>query len=177
MALESFDDTAPVRSRKRGGGMGKIIAAIVMAFFLALGAVGVFFYFQGLLDPYLRLLGLISDEPTIEELQTTDVIYDFPIMIVTLLDDRGRRLQMLIEMRFVLADESEIEVIETNQPALEDVFNYYLREVRLSDVRDRQLMERLRSVVLDEVNGVLRQTSGVTVKDLLFMDLAMQQER
>jgi len=177
MALDTFDDTAPPPRRKRGGGMMKIVFVIIFVFLTALGGVGVFFYFQGLLDPYLRLLGITSDELTLNELEPQDTIYDFPIMIVTLLDDRGRRLQMLIEMRFVLTDVEHIEVIETHQPALEDVFNYYLREVRIGDVRDRALMERLRSVVLDEVNAVLIQKTGVQVKDLLFMDLAMQQER
>ena len=177
MALESFDDTTPAPRKKRGGGMGKVIAAVIFALFLSLVGVGTFFYLQGLLDPYLRLLGITDDELTINELQSTDVIYDFPIMIVTLLDDRGRRLQMLIEMRFVLGREEDIEIIEEHQPALEDVFNYYLREVRLADVRDRRLMEQLRAVVLDDVNDVLRQRSGVEVRDLLFMDLAMQQER
>lgn len=177
MALESFDDSAPPQRRKRSGGMGKIFAVLLFVFLTALGGVGVFFYFQGLLDPYLRLLGITSDELTLNELETTDTIYDFPIMIVTLLDDRGRRLQMLIEMRFVLSDVEHIEIIEAHQPALEDVFNYYLRAVRLGDVRDRALMERLRSVVLDEVNAVLIQKSGVQIRDLLFMDLAMQQQR
>lgn len=178
MALDnSFDDMDQrPKKRRRPMGLGALLGILALALFVALAGVTAFFYSQGLLTPYLRAVGLISDEPTLQELQQSeDVIYDFPVMIVTLLDDRGQRLQMLIEMRFILGAEEEIAIIEARRPALEDVFNYYLREIRLSDVRDRPLMDSFRRVVLDEVNATLA-NDGLRVRDLLFMDLAMQQQ-
>lgn len=177
MAVDSFDDIDE-KPKKRGGGLtlGKLLGVLGLVLLTALLGVGAFFYTQGLLNEPLRELGLMSDEPTVGELQETeDVFYDFPIMIVTLLDDRGRRLQMLIEMRFVLGDAEHIPIVESQRPALEDLFNYYLREVRIADVRDRALLDRFRQVILADVNARLRPV-GVPVRDLLFMDLAMQQQ-
>lgn len=176
MALESFDDVSErPRKKKRDLSIGKLIGILVLAILVAFLGVAGFLYSQGVLTPWLRHFGIISEELTVAELETEDVIYDFPIMIVTLLDDRGRRLQMLIEMRFILGSEEHIPIIETKRPVLEDLFNYYLREVRIGDVRDRRLMDTFRQVVLEDVNTTLA-PRGVVVRDLLFMDFAMQQQ-
>ena len=177
---DSFDEPerkALPRRKKKSGAMGAVVIALLL---LLVGAGALYFlYSQGALD---EVLGIQDPEAAAEagavaadeEIAFTDTVFDFPIFIVTLIDDSGRRLQLLVEMRFVLGSPLDIPVIQERRPTIEDLFTLYLREIRVDDIRDASQMDLLRQVILDDLNRRISDT-GVVVRDLLFLDFAMQE--
>jgi flagellar FliL protein len=193
---EDFEGEEP-EFESGGGNRKKLLLMVVLPVVLVLGgAAGA--YFSGLADPLLAMITGKSDAPAEEHAAEAEhapaaaehapaegaalapggnvaaagaVFYSLPEMLVNI-NTAGRTRNFLkIKVSLELANETDINRIESVLPRITDNFQVYLRELRLEDLQGAAGMYRLREELLNRVNAAVRPAQ---VKDVLFNEMIVQ---
>ncbi|HCX13884.1 MAG TPA: flagellar basal body protein FliL [Rhodospirillaceae bacterium] len=188
MAEEDFED----EEIEYGGGDGsrqRTLLMVVLPIVVVVGG-GAVAYFTGMTDPLISMVsGGDAEEQSVEsdladiavEQDVKPVVnpggtamslfYDLPEMLVNI-NTAGRAKNFLkIRVSLELANEADINQVDTVLPRIIDNFQVYLRELRLEDLQGAAGMYRLREELLNRVNAAVRPAQ---VKDVLFKEMVVQ---
>lgn len=181
---ENEDLAAPAKGTEASlddGGKGSNKAIFIMLPILLLVAVGAGLYFSGTLD---KMLGKKHAEEThdadhVEE--GTDyskldeianiVFLPIPDMIVNLSNDGGQPRLLRLSVQLELANQTDLEIVQSVLPRVKDQFQTYLRELRVEDLRGSKGIYRLQIELLSRVNAA---AYPVKVRDVLFDEIIVQ---
>jgi flagellar FliL protein len=132
-------------------------------------------YFTGALQ---KLLGQSGDETqTAEKKQKPKPagppgFMDLPELLITL-DNRGARshplLRLIVSLQFPVQDDASH--VQVYLPRIIDVFQVYLRNLGVSDVKGAENQQHLRDEMLTRVNGVI---APLQVDTLLFREFVVE---
>ena len=100
------------------------------------------------------------------------VFLEVPDMLVNLSGSPGERVQYL-KLKIVLEvkEERQVEAIKPTMPRLTDIFQTYLRELRVSDLNGSAGLFRLKEELTRRVNTVI---SPSQVNAVLFKEIVIQ---
>ena len=156
-----------------GGKRKKLILFIVIPVLLLIGGgVGV-----------AVMLGLYSSKPPAnpdeEQVQVEEVMaptvqttfFEIPDLIVNLNTSGRKSVFLKIKISLEIADPSDIDTINQLLPRIVDIFQVYLRELRVQDLQGSAGMYRLHEELLRRVNIAVRPAK---VKDVLFKEMLVQ---
>jgi flagellar FliL protein len=153
----------------------RIILIIVVLLLIGGGTVGGL-YFRG---PIKKLIGLGSPETGTAEpapkkpVKPEDMAFcDLPDLLITL-DSRGGRGYHIVKLTVALQlnDRSDQPRVQAYVPRVVDVFQNYVRQLRIEDVAGVPQMQKLRGELLPRVNAVL---APAHVDDILFREVQVQ---
>jgi len=171
-AEESEEDSAEEGDDSSGGGK-KVLIIIGVVILLVVGGIGAA-YFTGLLDPVIAMIvGEEEVEQGEEQIVSTGdaVFYDLQEIIVNL-NTGGRKSSFLkIRISLELANEEDVQRIESVMPRIVDNFQTYLRELRIDDLKGSSGMYRLREELLARVSVA---AAPAKVNDVLFKEMLVQ---
>ena len=188
MAEEDFEDEE-IEFGGVDGGRQRTLLMVVLPIVVVVGG-GAVAYFTGMTDPLLSMLsgdeveeqsveGDIADIAVEENVgpvvnaggTSMSLFYDLPEMLVNI-NTAGRAKNFLkIRVSLELANEADINQVDTVLPRIIDNFQVYLRELRLEDLQGAAGMYRLREELLNRVNAAVRPAQ---VKDVLFKEMVVQ---
>lgn len=171
---EDFDDD--MEGSEESGDSGpsrklpiKKIMMIVLPILLMVGA-GAGLYFTGTLD------ALFGESQTVEapdrpKTVQPAVFHDLPELLVNL-QGQGRK-QAFLKIHVALELESDLDKPKVDMvlPRIVDVFQVYLRELRVEDLQGAAGMHLLREELLTRVNAAVK---PVKVNDVLFKEMLVQ---
>ncbi len=188
MAEEDFEDEE-IEFGEGGGNRRRMLLMVVLPIVLVVGG-GAVAYFTGMADPLVSMIS--GSEPEEEQMDggladiavedadgpvvsaaapSTALFYDLPEMLVNI-NTAGRTKNFLkIRVSLELANEADINRVDTVLPRIIDNFQVYLRELRLEDLQGAAGMYRLREELLNRVNAAVRPAQ---VKDVLFKEMIVQ---
>ena len=189
MAEENFEDDEIEFGGEGGEGRKRMLLMVVLPIMLVFGG-GAAAYFAGLVDPLVAMISGSEPEEHAEgdladiEVEGADdgpvvsvdgpstaLFYDLPEMLVNI-NTAGRAKNFLkIKVSLELANEQDINRVDTVLPRIVDNFQVYLRELRLEDLQGAAGMYRLREELLNRVNSAVRPAQ---VKDVLFKEMVVQ---
>jgi|HubBroStandDraft_1064217.scaffolds.fasta_scaffold00147_2 flagellar FliL protein len=151
---------------------GRIILLLVILLLLAGGAVaGLFFR-----APLEQLIGLgaASPEPAAKKVIKPEdrAFCDLPDILVTL-DNRNRsgNHTITLAVSLVLDDKDEQAQIQAHLPRVLDVFQVYVRQLKVEDVTGVPQIQHLRAELLTRLNTAL---APLPVADILFREVLVQ---
>ncbi len=99
-------------------------------------------------------------------------LYEPDDLIVNLSVPAGKRpVYLKIKLALELTRESDIERLEPVKARLSDMFQVYLRELRVEDLQGSVGIVRLRAELLAEINNAVK---PIEVRDLLFREILVQ---
>ncbi|MGB0696572.1 MAG: flagellar basal body-associated FliL family protein [Rhodospirillaceae bacterium] len=184
---EEFEDDPDGGDEEEGGKKGgkkKLLLLVVLPLLLIIGGVAGA-YFAGLMDP---VLAMITGEEAVE--QTAEggeggeaapeeaplpaagaIFYDLDQVTVDLNTSGSRRTYLQMRVSLQLADQLDIQQIETVMPQIMDSFITFLRELRLEDLQGTAGMYRIQEELLIRVNNAAAPTR---VQDILFKEMLIQ---
>jgi len=170
MSDEAMDGGMP--TRKRGGKKFIIVAAAVIVLLIAAGA-GL--YFSGMAA---KLLGKEEEKTAKTEAPPpppppkVPVFYDdLPDMLVNLNTGSKKSNFLKLHIAFQVASEEDKAKIKAVQSRVVDIFQGYLREIRVEDLKGSAGYFRLREELLMRVNAAV---APVKVEDVLFTEMLVQ---
>lgn len=188
MAEEDFEDEEIEFEGGGGDGRRRLLLMVVLPIVLVIGG-GAVAYMTGLVDPLLSMISGSEPEEQAESdladieiggddgpvvsasAPSTALFYDLPEMLVNI-NTAGRTKNFLnIRVTLELANEQDINRVDTVLPRIIDNFQVYLRELRLEDLQGASGMYRLREELLNRVNAAVRPAQ---VKDVLFKEMIVQ---
>lgn len=94
-----------------------------------------------------------------------------PNMLVNLSTTDGPPRYLRLSVQLELANEADIQSVESVMPRVVDEFQTYLRELRVKDLRGSAGIYRLQMELLSRVNAAAYPTE---VKDVLFQEILIQ---
>lgn len=156
----------------------RIILIIVVLLLIGGGTVAGL-YFRG---PIKKLIGLGSPEtltgepapaPPKKPVRPEDMAFcDLPDLLVTL-DSRGGRGFHIVRFTVALQlnDRSDQPRVQAYVPRVVDVFQNYVRQLRIEDVVGVPQIQKLRGELLPRVNAVL---APAHVDDILFREVQVE---
>lgn len=172
---EDFDDDmeGPEESGESGPSRKlpiKKILMIVLPILLMVGA-GAGLYFTGTLDALFgesETAEVSDDRPKMVQ---PAVFHDLPELLVNL-QGQGRK-QAFLKIHVALELESDLDKPKVDMvlPRIVDVFQVYLRELRVEDLQGAAGMHLLREELLTRVNAAVK---PVKVNDVLFKEMLVQ---
>ena len=111
-----------------------------------------------------------SSEKDNEKLGTADeeVFYDLKNFVVNLYSQDNRQRFLKITLTLHLKNNHHLDVITKKIPIIRDNFQFYLRELRVSDLSGSQRMMILKEELLLRVNKIL---NPVMIEDILFKEI------
>ena len=180
MAEEDFEDEE-IEFGEGGGNRRRMLLMVVLPIVLVVGG-GAVAYFTGMADPLVSMIsgsepeeeqmdGGLADIAVEDAAPSTALFYDLPEMLVNI-NTAGRTKNFLkIRVSLELANEADINRVDTVLPRIIDNFQVYLRELRLEDLQGAAGMYRLREELLNRVNAAVRPAQ---VKDVLFKEMIVQ---
>ncbi len=141
-----------------------ILGGVVFFLFL----IGLSLFFFGILDPYL---GLDEADVDQEEFVQGQVFYKLQDMTINL-NEEGKKSRFLkVGLTLVLINESDVAVVETLQPRIEDYVMTYLRELRPEELAGTANFYRMRENMLLRVQAAV---APVLVTNVLFNSVLVQ---
>lgn len=78
--------------------------------------------------------------------------YDLPEMVVNLSSEQGRKHFLKVNVTLQVQDRKTVAMLKPYEPALQDAFQGYLRELRVEDLEGSAGLFRLKSELLKRVN-------------------------
>jgi len=100
------------------------------------------------------------------------VFLEVPDMLVNLSGSPGERVQYLkVKIVLEVKEERQLEAIKPTMPRLTDIFQTYLRELRVSDLNGSAGLFRLKEELTRRVNAVI---SPSQVNAVLFKEIVIQ---
>lgn len=139
-----------------------IIAAAAVLVFLC-GTLGWFFLFRGHGGEEKHAEAAPSKPP---------VFLDVPDLLINLAGLPGERVQYLkVKVVLEVKEEKQLEAIKPSMPRVTDVFQTYLRELRVSDLNGSAGLFRLREELTRRVNAAVAPNRITAV---LFKEIVIQ---
>ncbi|MBL8670115.1 MAG: flagellar basal body-associated FliL family protein, partial [Alphaproteobacteria bacterium] len=135
-AADALSDDAPEAAPKK---RSPLLAILIFLLVLIVAGGGGAYWF-GFLDSVAPKIGIAPRKALPPDV---DTVVDVPLMIFTLLEQRGRRYQMSIKLEMVMRNDRDAGYAKAHMPRIKDTLNIYLRELRLDDLRDRGGLSRL----------------------------------
>ena len=100
------------------------------------------------------------------------VFVDVPDMMVNLTGNPGDRVQYLrVKLVLELKEEKQIEEVKPNMPRVTDIFQTYLRELRVGDLNGSAGLFRLKEELTRRVNAAIEPNHVTAV---LFKEIVVQ---
>jgi flagellar FliL protein len=100
------------------------------------------------------------------------VFLEVPDMLVNLSGSPGERVQYLkVKIVLEVKEERQVEAIKPTMPRVTDIFQTYLRELRVSDLNGSAGLFRLKEELTRRVNTVI---SPSQVNAVLFKEIVIQ---
>ncbi len=93
--------------------------------------------------------------PVIQDSPDGGVIYTLPDMVVNMQTADGKPAYLALTVALELPDADTADVIEPNQPRLQDMFQTFLRELRPEDLAGSQGAYQVKTEILRRVNLVI----------------------
>jgi flagellar FliL protein len=144
------------------GKLKLIIAAAAVLVFLC-GTLGWFFLFRGHGGEEKHAEAAPAKPP---------VFLDVPDLLINLAGLPGERVQYLkIKVVLEVKEEKQLEAIKPSMPRVTDIFQTYLRELRVSDLNGSAGLFRLREELTRRVNAAVSPTQ---VNAVLFKEIIVQ---
>lgn len=134
---------------------------------VVLAGVGAGLYFTGIIGGKKE-----SHKEKKEEAPLDLQYYVVPDLLVNLKDNqpgKGNFLKLSISLEYVGA--ANTEPLNKIKPRIVDVFQVYLRELRVEDLQGSAGIHRLREELLSRVNQI---TAPIAIRDVLFKDILVQ---
>ncbi|PLX45162.1 MAG: flagellar basal body-associated protein FliL [Hyphomicrobiales bacterium] len=157
MAEDEIDETGDGEASESEGEGKKsrlpskkvMIIAAAALLVLAGGGAGMF-----LLDPFGLFGGdKAGAEQTAPKKQANKYgYYDLPEMVVNLTSEKGRKHFLKVNVTLQVQDRLTVAMLKPYEPALQDAFQGYLRELRMEDLEGSAGLYRLKTELLKRVN-------------------------
>ena len=142
---------------------------------LIIGGVALLLLIGGGLGAAGYFLGWFAEEnaeqAVIRELQEPRSYYDLPEITVNLSNAERRAQYLRVVVTFELADPELATVLDPNLPRILDIFQTYLRELRVSDLEGSAGLFRLKHELQRRVNLLI---SPAEVDAILFREIIVQ---
>ncbi len=169
---EGEDFTEGLEQRKFTG--KKIIIIAVAAVILIGGVVG--FFMMGGDDAAPEGGGQVSEDgvPLDEDgnpIPVQIVFYDLPEMLVNLNTGSRQASYLKVQIALELSDPLAIPELDRLAPRIIDIFQVYLRELRLEDLDGSAGMFRLKEELLKRANASV---APIIIKDILFREMLVR---
>ena len=169
-AGEAVDADAMDDSDEESGGKKRlskkmlIIGGVALLLLIGGGVAGAGFFLGWFGEPD-------PEEVAIEELQAPRTYFDLPEITVNLANAERRAQYLRIIVTLELADPELVAVLEPNLPRVLDVFQTYLRELRVSDLEGSAGLFRLKHELQRRVNLAI---FPAEVEAVLFREIIVQ---
>lgn len=163
--LEEGDEESEGLEQKRFSGKKIVIAAVI-----ALVVIG------GGLTAFL----MSGDDAEQEALEAEGaggpggvsvVFYDLPDMLVNMNTGTRQASYLKIQVALEISDPSVLDQLEQLSPRIIDIFQVYLRELRLEDLDGSAGMLRLKEELLKRANASV---APIHINDVLFREMIVQ---
>jgi flagellar FliL protein len=193
---ESVDGEAPGKKGRIGAVLAKITAPLkgltakllgnkklligaIGAVVLLLGGLGYLLFFSGGHEaaPQVAAAGEHkevagaekSGEPGAEEASNLPHFVDLPEMTINLVSATGKAQFLRVRVTLEVADAETTKQIQPVMPRILDVFQVYMRELRVDDIEGSAGVQRLKEELTKRVNQVVMPShvDGVLFKDML----------
>lgn len=122
-------------------------------------------YFLGWFSPQT------AEEVALEEVQAPVFYFDLPEIRVNLANAEQRAQYLRIQVALEMSDEETIGILEPNLPRLLDVFQTYMRELRLTDLQGSAGLFRLKHELLRRINLAIYPAE---INAVLFREIIVQ---
>lgn len=141
-------------------------------FKLIIAAVGVFAILCGGASYYFLFMRQKAEEKHAEAAAAPKppVFVDVPEVLVNLSNLPGERVQYLkVKIALEVKDSPVVALIQPSMPRLLDIFQTYLRELRISDLQGSAGMFRLKEELTRRVNATIQpnQVNAVLFKEII----------
>ena len=95
--------------------------------------------------------------------------YDLPEMVVNLASEKGKTHFLKVRVTLQMPTRMEVAFMKPHEPAILDIFQVYLRELRRDDLEGSAGLFRLKSELLKRVNSKVHpvQVSAVLFKEII----------
>ena len=110
-----------------------------------------------------------KNAPVIADGPNGVVFYTLPDIVVNMQTADGRPSYLKLKLTFELPDHDTVDVLESNRPRLQDMFQTFLRELRPEDLAGSQGSYQLRMEILRRVNLVIApaKVNSVLIEEML----------
>ncbi len=158
------DEVAPEEGEKKKKGGNLIVIILIVLIVLILGGVGALFM--------TGIIKIGGDDAPQEEVAHEEVhapIYfklEPPFVSNVTLKKRSRFIQIAIEV--VSTDPEAIENVKVHNPVIRNNLGILFSSITDEEVNTREGKEMLRNKVLKEIQGILKEKSGVSGIDEVF---------
>jgi flagellar FliL protein len=170
-APEPTEETPP---KKKGLPMKLILIVVGVLVLIGVGAGAYFFFFSKKDTPTEQGEAGAAPADGEHKALTPDLVtyYDFPELLINLKAEQGNGGRFLKAL-FVLELEKkeDEEKIKNQTPRITDMFQVYLRELRINDIEGAGGMDRVRDELLTRLNQILQ---PVRVHNILFKQFLIQ---
>ena len=95
--------------------------------------------------------------------------YDLPEMVVNLASEKGKAHFLKVRVTLQMPTKLDVSFLKPQEPAILDIFQVYLRELRRDDLEGSAGLFRLKSELLKRVNSKVHpiQVSAVLFKEII----------
>ena len=140
---------------------------------LIIAAAAVLVFLCGTLGWFFLLRGHGGEEKHAEAAPSKPPVFlDVPDLLINLAGLPGERVQYLkIKVVLEVKEEKQLEAIKPSMPRVTDIFQTYLRELRVSDLNGSAGLFRLREELTRRVNAAVSPTQ---VNAVLFKEIIVQ---
>ena len=158
------DELTEGLEKKRFSGKKIVIAAVAAV--VILGGAGIAFMMSGSDADHD-----IEGEGEGEHINQTVVFYDLPEMLVNMNTGTRQASYLKIQVALELSDPLVLEQLDQLSPRIIDIFQVYLRELRLEDLDGSAGMFRLKEELLKRANASV---APIQINDILFREMIVQ---
>ncbi|MCK5041838.1 MAG: flagellar basal body-associated FliL family protein [Sphingomonadales bacterium] len=158
------DELTEGLEKKRFSGKKIVIAAVAAV--VILGGAGIAFMMSGSDADHD-----IEGEGEGEHINQTVVFYDLPEMLVNMNTGTRQASYLKIQVALELSDPLVLEQLDQLSPRIIDIFQVYLRELRLEDLDGSAGMFRLKEELLKRANASV---APIHINDILFREMIVQ---
>ena len=147
-----------------------IIAAVLV---LVIGGISTA-YFTGLLDPVVEMIAGPPATPVTGGKDANSnqlVFYDLPEILVNINSSGQRTAYLKFRVSLELPSAKDAARIEALVPRIISDFQFYLREIRVEELKGSEGMYRLREALLTRVSAAV---APAQIKNLLFKEMLLQ---
>ena len=166
---QAFDDAVGSLPRKKMSGK-KLVLFIMLPLLIVIGT-GAGLYITGAFQALMQHLTGSSGDENVQVDEGPGYYHDLPEILVNLESTNGRQNYLKLEVSLELANEDQVEYIESVMPRIINEFQVYLRSLDVDELRGSAGLYRLREELLRRVDNAVDEA---TVRDVLFREMLVQ---
>lgn len=145
-----------------------IMIIIIVVVVLILGGVAGFLF---LTSKGKQLIGLENKEEPTEVLPDNIIYFAVPEIMVNLIPNGKKTPFLRLSLKFEMPDEESTKKIEILMPRVTDLFQTYLRQLRMDDLQGSEGIQRLKEELLKRVNAVIK---PIEIRAVLLENMLLQ---